>query len=268
MPGAGIEGHSGTLALHYSNSANRRFAALFLNDACRIHKSTPHETLLEQIIGQIIIWALPVLVAVVFHEVAHGWVAYRLGDPTAKQLGRLTLNPFAHVDFFGTILVPLMLIIANSPFVFGYAKPVPINYYNLRNPKRDMIWVAAAGPVTNLLLAAVCTGVWRLVAPMTGTHGVPFSLSNLVDFFAPVVLMAQSGILINVTLAVFNMLPLPPLDGGRVLVGLLPQPLSLKVARIEPFGFVILIVLLMTRTLDHILDPMTEFLLKFYLGIL
>jgi Zn-dependent protease len=228
----------------------------------------PSETLLEQIIGQIIIWALPVLVAVVFHEVAHGWVAYRLGDPTAKQLGRLTLNPFAHVDLFGTILVPLMLIIANSPFVFGYAKPVPINYHNLRNPKRDMIWVAAAGPVTNLVLAAVCTGIWRLVAPMTGAQGVPFSLSSLVDFFAPVVLMAQSGILINVTLAVFNMLPLPPLDGGRVLVGLLPQPLSLTIARIEPFGFIILIVLLMTRTLDHILDPVTEFLLKFYLGIL
>jgi Zn-dependent protease len=220
---------------------------------------------LEQIIGQIIIWALPVLVAVVFHEVAHGWVAYRLGDPTAKQLGRLTLNPFAHVDIFGTILVPLMLIIAHSPFVFGYAKPVPVNYNNLRNPKRDMIWVAAAGPVTNLLLAAVCTGIWRLLAPMTGAQGVPSSLSSLV--VAPMVLMAQSGILINVTLAVFNMLPLPPLDGGRVLVGLLPHSLSRKIARIEPFGFVILIVLLMTRTLDHIIDPLTEFLLKLYLGI-
>jgi Zn-dependent protease len=222
---------------------------------------------LEQIIGQIIIWALPVLVAVVFHEVAHGWVAYRLGDPTAAQLGRLTLNPFAHVDLFGTILVPLMLIVANSPFVFGYAKPVPVNFHNLRNPKRDMIWVAVAGPVTNLLLAAGCAVIWRLTAPLSGAQGASYALSSLVDFFAPVALMAQSGILINITLAVFNMLPLPPLDGGRVLVGLLPVPLASMVSRVEPFGFIILIVLLMTRTLDRIIDPPTEFLLKLYLGI-
>lgn len=220
---------------------------------------------LEKIVGQILIWALPVLVAVVFHEVAHGWVANRLGDPTAARMGRLTLNPWAHVDIFGTILVPLMLIIASSPFVFGYAKPVPVNFNNLRNPKRDMIWVAAAGPMTNLLLAGGCTVAWRLLAPMTNTHG---ELSSaLGTFVVPLILMAQSGILINVTLAVFNMLPLPPLDGGRVLVGLLPQALSLKVARLEPFGFVILIALLMTRTLDRIIDPPIEFLLKLYLGV-
>ncbi len=222
---------------------------------------------MEEIVRQIIIWALPVLAAVVFHEVAHGWVANRLGDPTAKQLGRLTLNPFAHVDLFGTILVPLMLILAHSPFVFGYAKPVPVNFNNLRNPKRDMIWVAAAGPAMNLLLAGLCTVLWKLLAPMTGFQTQPISASGVVDFFVPIVLMAQSGILINVTLAVFNMLPLPPLDGGRVLVGLLPRNISLKVARIEPFGFIILIVLLMTRTLDQIIDPPTEFLLKLYLGI-
>lgn len=221
---------------------------------------------MEQIVGQIIIWALPVLVAVVFHEVAHGWVANRLGDPTARQLGRLTLNPIAHIDLFGTILVPLMLIVAHSPFVFGYAKPVPVNFNNLRNPKRDMIWVAAAGPATNLILAGLCTLVWRALAPMTANPAGSYSLSSLVDFFAPVVLMAQSGILINIMLAVFNMLPLPPLDGGRVLVGLLPVPLASLVARIEPFGFIILIVLLMTRSLDRIIDAPTEFLLKLYLG--
>jgi Zn-dependent protease len=222
---------------------------------------------LEEIVSQIIIWALPVLAAVVFHEVAHGWVANRLGDPTAKQLGRLTLNPFAHVDLFGTILVPLTLILTHSPFVFGYAKPVPVNFNNLRNPKRDMIWVAAAGPAMNLLLAGLCTIIWKLLTPMTGFQTQPISVSGVVDFFVPIVLMAQSGILINVTLAVFNMLPLPPLDGGRVLVGLLPRTISLKVARIEPFGFIILIVLLMTRALDQIIDPPTEFLLKLYLGI-
>ena len=222
---------------------------------------------MEEIVSQIMIWALPVLAAVVFHEVAHGWVANRLGDPTAKQLGRLTLNPFAHVDLFGTILVPLTLILTHSPFVFGYAKPVPVNFNNLRNPKRDMIWVAAAGPAMNLLLAGLCAVVWKLLQPMTGFQTQPISVSGVVNFFIPIVLMAQSGILINVTLAVFNMLPLPPLDGGRVLVGLLPRTLSSKVARIEPFGLIILIVLLMTRTLDHIIDPPTEFLLKLYLGI-
>lgn len=217
---------------------------------------------MEQIIGQIIIWALPVLVAVVFHEVAHGWVANRLGDPTAARLGRLTLNPLAHVDLFGTILVPLMLIVASSPFVFGWAKPVPVNYNNLRNPKRDMMWVAAAGPATNLILAAGCAAVWRLLAPMTGTQSDP----GAIDFVTPVVLMAQAGILINVTLAVFNLLPLPPLDGGRVLAGLLPDSLSSQVAKIEPFGFIILIVLLMTRVLDRIISPPIELLLRFYLG--
>jgi Zn-dependent protease len=218
-----------------------------------------------EIIQQIAIWALPVLAAIVFHEVAHGWVAYRLGDPTAARLGRLTLNPLVHIDIFGTILVPLMLIVAHSPFVFGYAKPVPVNYANLRNPKRDMIWVAAAGPVTNLLLALAFTILWKSLAALTGGQG--FS-STYGAFLAAIVLMAQSGILINITLAVFNALPLPPLDGGRVLVGLLPEALSRKVARIEPFGFIILIVLLMTGTLDRIVDPPTEFLLKLYLGVL
>jgi Zn-dependent protease len=221
---------------------------------------------LEETIRQIAIWALPVLVAVVFHEVAHGWVAYQLGDPTAARLGRLTLNPFAHVDIFGTLLVPLMLIIANAPFVFGYAKPVPVNFNNLRNPKRDMIWVAAAGPVMNLFLALLCTVLWKTLAPMLDGQGAQADSSRLTDYVGAVALMAQSGILINVVLAVFNAFPLPPLDGGRVMVGLLPPPLSVKLARIEPYGFIILIVLLMTHTLDHIIDPPTEFLLRLYLG--
>jgi len=218
--------------------------------------------LLEETIRQIAIWALPVLAAVVFHEVAHGWVAYRLGDSTAARLGRLTLNPFAHVDLFGTVLVPLVLILTHAPFVFGYAKPVPVNFLNLRNPKRDMIWVAAAGPVTNLLLALLCTLVWKTIAPMLDARPDAAAGGN---YLAAIALMAQSGILINVALAVLNSFPLPPLDGGRVLVGLLPRPLSAKLARVEPYGFLILIVLLMTHALDYMLEPPTEFLLKLYL---
>lgn len=219
--------------------------------------------MLEETIRQIAIWALPVLAAVVFHEVAHGWVAYKLGDPTAARLGRLTLNPFAHVDLFGTVLLPLILILTNAPFVFGYAKPVPVNFANLRNPKRDMIWVAAAGPVTNLLMALLCTFVWKSMARLLDAPPDAVAGGN---YLAAIALMAQSGILINVALAVLNSFPLPPLDGGRVLVGLLPRPLAAKFARIEPFGFLILIVLLMTHTLDYILDPPTEFLLKLYLS--
>ncbi|HEX9146941.1 MAG TPA: site-2 protease family protein, partial [Candidatus Binatia bacterium] len=118
---------------------------------------------MEQTIREIAVWALPVLIAIIFHEVAHGWVAYRLGDPTAARMGRLTLNPIAHIDLFGTILIPLLLIISRSPFLFGYAKPVPVNFHNLRNPKRDMIWVALAGPVTNLLLALGCVFVLKFM---------------------------------------------------------------------------------------------------------
>ena len=181
---------------------------------------------MEETIRQIAIWALPVLLAIVFHEVAHGWVAYHLGDSTAARMGRLTLNPIAHVDLFGTILIPLLLIVSNAPFLFGYAKPVPVNFQNLRNPKRDMIWVALAGPATNFLLAFTCVLLLKFLAPMIG-KGSPVGLSSSIfDFFVPIVFMLERGILINIVLAVFNMLPLPPLDGGRVLVGLLPEPFS------------------------------------------
>jgi len=221
---------------------------------------------LEETIRQIAIWALPVLVAVVFHEVAHGWVANRLGDPTAARLGRLTLNPIAHIDLFGSLLVPLMLIVANSPFVFGYAKPVPVNYHNLRNPKRDMMWVALAGPATNLILAAIFALLWKSFALFLADDGQQAAVGAGSFILTMLTLMAQAGIVINVALAVFNALPLPPLDGGRVMIGLLPHPFSGLLARVEPFGFLILIVLLMTRTLDSIIGPPMNFLLKLYLG--
>lgn len=222
---------------------------------------------LEETIREIAVWALPILVAIILHEVAHGWVANRLGDPTAARMGRLTLNPIAHIDLFGTILIPLMLIVARAPFLFGYAKPVPVNFYNLRNPKRDMIWVALAGPVTNLLLALGCIMALKVMLPLF-SGAAQWQNATWFNFFKPILSMAQYGVEINVVLAVFNAFPIPPLDGGRVLVGLLPEPQSSMVAKIEPYGFLIIIVMLMTRTLDRVIAPPMEFLLHFYFSLL
>jgi Zn-dependent protease len=223
---------------------------------------------LEDTIRQIAVWALPVLLAVVLHEIAHGWVAFRLGDSTAARLGRLTLNPIAHIDLFGSIVIPLLLIISGAPFLFGYAKPVPVNFHNLHNPKRDMVWVAAAGPAMNLLLAFCAIMFLKIMVPLFGAPTGFGQPALLLDFIAPLVLMAKNAVVINVVLAVFNALPLPPLDGGRILVGLLPDPHSTAVARIEPFGFLILFVLLMTRTLDRVIGPPMDYLLNWYFALL
>ncbi len=200
------------------------------------------------IIQQIAIFALPVLFAITVHEVAHGWMAKKLGDPTAMMMGRLTLNPIKHIDPIGTILVPILLSMMGG-FLFGWAKPVPVTWENLKKPKRDMALVAIAGPAANLVMALL----WALIIK------IGFLISGTFDWLAnPMIAMGQAGILINVLLMVLNLLPLPPLDGGRVATGLLPGPIAWKFSRIEPYGFFILLGLLAMGFLGKILWPPVE----------
>jgi Zn-dependent protease len=208
----------------------------------------------EQLL-QISLWILPVLIAVIFHEVAHGYVANWLGDDTAKRAGRLTLNPLPHIDPIGSVILPLLLLISQSGLLFGWAKPVPVNFANLRRPKRDMVLVAAAGPLTNLALAGVAAAIFHAARMRTGHDALAAHL------LYPMVMIAQRAVLMNVFLGVFNLIPIPPLDGGRVLTGLLPLGWARQFAKIEPFGFLILILLLMSHTLGLILRRPIEMVL-------
>ena len=175
------------------------------------------------------VWVLPLIIAITFHEAAHGFVAHALGDNTAFDRGRVSFNPLVHIDPFGTLILPAMLLLAHSPFLFGYAKPVPVNFRALRNPRIDMVWVALAGPATNIALA---------LAAALAFHILGFLPANAAQWVAD---NLKNALLINVVLAVFNILPIPPLDGGRVAVGLLPRALGASLARLEPFGMLILI---------------------------
>jgi len=213
---------------------------------------------MSELLQQISVWALPMLVAIILHEVAHGWVAYRLGDPTAKRMGRLTLNPLPHIDPMGSVVLPLLLMAVQSPFMFGWARPVPVNFANLRRPKQDMVKVALAGPLTNIALAVVSAVILHsLVDLRLPSHrlAVAFSESTL----TPMALMARNGVIVNVVLAVFNMIPILPLDGGRVLAGLLPRAQAIAFARLEPYGMFIVLALMMTNTLDRFLGPVLRF---------
>ena len=208
-------------------------------------------TLQVNLVQQISAWLMPVLLAVTVHETAHGWVARRLGDKTAEAMGRLTLNPLKHIDPVGTILVPGLMLLLPGGFVFGWAKPVPVDWRNFKHPKRDMAWVAVAGPLSNLLMGLA----WALAARIA----LGMSAENW--FALPLLFMGVAGIFINTILMVLNLLPLPPLDGGRVLTGLLPAPYAYKFARIEPYGFAILIILLLTGVLGYILWPFVSMIL-------
>ena len=198
-----------------------------------------------ELVLRIAVFAIPVIFAVTLHEAAHGWVASRLGDPTAKELGRLSMNPLRHVDPIGTVVVPLVLLFAGG-LIFGWAKPVPVNMARLGEPRRDMALVALAGPGSNLIMGIG----WAFV--IKAATLLPEGMSNL---GLALLYMGQAGVIINAVLMVLNLFPLPPLDGGRVLVSALPPPLARKVSRVEPFGIVIVLVLLLTGLLGQMLGP-------------
>ena len=217
------------------------------------------EATLPSVVAQVVLSAVPILAAIVFHEVAHGAVAYLLGDPTAARYGRLTLNPLPHIDPVGTVLLPGFLLVTSflmgtQPFVFGWAKPVPVDYRQLRHPRRDAVLVAVAGPLTNLLLATVSAAVLAMIPP-------DVERGSLADGLA---LMARTSVVINCVLAVFNLMPIPPLDGGHVLTALLPAPAVQVLRRVERIGFLIVILIaLNTDVVSRLVRP----LLVLFLGL-
>ena len=197
-------------------------------------------------IQTLLIWVIPVLFSITVHETAHGWVASKLGDHTARMMERLTLNPIKHIDPVGTILVPALLYLSSAGFLFGWAKPVPINFSALRSPKKDMLWVALAGPGVNLLMAIG----WLIIVAIANTLNIPF-----LEF------MGGAGIFVNLLLAIFNLLPIPPLDGGRVISSLLPGRLAYQYDQLEPYGLFILVGLLFLGVFQNIIWPIIYSLL-------
>lgn len=198
---------------------------------------------------------IPVLLAITVHEAAHGYAAKHFGDKTAYFLGRITLNPIKHIDPVGTVVIPGMLLLLSAPFLFGWAKPVPVNFSNLNNPKKDMMWVALAGPASNLAMAII----WAIVLGLFKSSGASYALF--------IIGMAQVGIMINLVLMLLNLLPIPPLDGGRMAVSLLPSPWSYKLASIERYGMFILIFLIVSGLLSAILLPLLRFFQGTLIGI-
>ena len=207
---------------------------------------------IDNIIYNIAVWSLPVLFAITIHEVAHGWMASKLGDNTAKMLGRLTLNPFKHIDPIGTVVVPLAMVLLQTGFVFGWAKPVPVNMRNLNSPRKDMAIVAAAGPISNLIMAIFWVFIFKLGSAVITDPNIAKG----------VIAMGQAGIIINLILFIFNLLPIPPLDGSKVLSGIVPSSVSAIMDKIEPYGLFIVIGLLYFGVLNTIISPVLDFFLK------
>ncbi|MBF8259703.1 MAG: Peptidase M50 [Actinobacteria bacterium] len=221
--------------------------------------------------------AIPLLLAITFHEAAHGWVAYKKGDPTAKMLGRVTLNPIAHIDLFGTILIPAFLLLTKSPFLFGYAKPVPVNFRLLRDQKRDPIYVASAGVVTNLALAAISGILLNLIGFLDQGTVMKIRMfgeraqaaGTLQMALIPLALMCVESVKWNVLLAIFNLIPVPPLDGGRIAVGLLPPGPSQALASVERYGMLVLIMLFVYDPfgiIHRLVYPLISLLIRMFLS--
>jgi Zn-dependent protease len=216
---------------------------------------------MESLISTLAVWALPVLFAITLHEAAHGYVARHFGDPTAEQAGRISLNPLRHIDPVGTLLVPGLILALSSLFgmggmLFGWAKPVPVSFGRLRHPKADMLWVAAAGPFANLVMALGWALLMRVALGLAEN-----------DYTIPMLRMADAGLQINGVLLLLNLLPIPPLDGGRIAVSLLPQRQAWQFAKLEPYGFPILLVLLFTGILGAILGPLLA-LFRYFIALL
>jgi len=227
---------------------------------------------IPRFLHQLSVYAIPVILAITFHEAAHGWVAYKKGDPTAKMLGRVTLNPLTHIDPFGTILLPAVMLLLGTGVVFGWARPVPVNFRLLRDQKRDPIYVASAGVVTNLALAAFSGILFRVITAIDPallveamTQGAaPLTETPLRAVLVPLTLMCMVSVQFNVLLAFFNLIPVPPLDGGRIAVGLLPPRPSMALASVERYGMLIVILLLMFGPLGIIwrfIDTVSRFIL-------
>lgn len=220
---------------------------------------------MQEIIKNFSIYFIPIMFGVIIHEVAHGWMAEKLGDPTARVMGRISLNPVVHVSLFGTIILPAFLLIMKSPILFGWAKPVPVDFNRLRHGRKGMAMVAVAGPLSNFIIAAFSAIFYHLLL-FVGNTGILKAVPLLSKLIIPLILMCAASVNINIILMVLNLIPIPPLDGGRIVVGLLPEEQARLFASIERYGMIILIFLLFSNLLGKIISPVLSFFINFFIG--